>query len=291
MSKDIGLLYRNYYTALPSTVRYNDELCAGAKLLYAELKALSNDCGYSYAYNSYFATVFGVCKSTVRRWIAELEKQGLVSSTYRVGGDRMVTVCDGTAEAVQKIKDKIASSNANTSASEFIAIIPKAVRRDKRLPMHAKALYGELYSRSNTTNYCSTSTKEFAQLYSVAESTVRAWLHMLTKLNYIYIELCYSQDGCEVKSRRIYLVDRNKFLDRDKDVAQSTAMHNRSAKRSSRLSKRAERAKAKAVRLQYLAAKQLNTNIERVNRRREPKPPTLVARLKALFKPIKPERA
>ena len=61
----------NYYAIIPANVRYSN-LKPNAKLLYAEITALSNKLGYCYARNGYFAELYGVNKNTVSRWISDL---------------------------------------------------------------------------------------------------------------------------------------------------------------------------------------------------------------------------
>jgi hypothetical protein len=60
----------SYYAVIPSNIRYDKDLCAGAKLLYGEITALSHEKGYSWASNSYFAELYGVHKHTISRWIS-----------------------------------------------------------------------------------------------------------------------------------------------------------------------------------------------------------------------------
>ena len=63
---------KSYYAVLPATVRYDKGLSPNAKLLFAEVTALCNDEGYCWASNQYFATLYGVEKRTIQRWIDSL---------------------------------------------------------------------------------------------------------------------------------------------------------------------------------------------------------------------------
>lgn len=69
----------NYYAILPASVRYDKRLKPAAKILYAEIAALSNKHGYCWAGNSYFSDLFEVSKSTISRWIAELSEYGYIN--------------------------------------------------------------------------------------------------------------------------------------------------------------------------------------------------------------------
>jgi DNA-binding MarR family transcriptional regulator len=70
----------SYYAIIPSNVRYDNALCANAKLLYAEITALSNAKGYCYASNSYFATLYNVKPVSISRWVSQLAKAGYIRS-------------------------------------------------------------------------------------------------------------------------------------------------------------------------------------------------------------------
>ena len=63
----------NFYSILPSAIRYDKKLSWFDKILYSEITALTNYKGYCYAYNSYFENVFNVSQSTITRAIKNLE--------------------------------------------------------------------------------------------------------------------------------------------------------------------------------------------------------------------------
>ena len=65
-----------YIAVLPSPVRYDARLSASAKLLYAEISALSEGFGYAWASNVYFSRLYGISERTVIRLINALEASG-----------------------------------------------------------------------------------------------------------------------------------------------------------------------------------------------------------------------
>ena len=69
----------SFYAIIPATVRYDNGLCANAKLLYGEITALSEKHGYCFASNSYFAKLYGVSNVTISRWISSLKEKGYLS--------------------------------------------------------------------------------------------------------------------------------------------------------------------------------------------------------------------
>lgn len=78
---------RNYYAVLPANVRYDKKLTPNAKLLYCEITALSNERGYCWGSNTYFAEFFGASESTVLRWINALIKAGYLWREIRYAED------------------------------------------------------------------------------------------------------------------------------------------------------------------------------------------------------------
>ncbi|BAH18247.1 conserved hypothetical protein [Macrococcoides caseolyticum JCSC5402] len=68
----------SYYAILSANVRYDKNISDKAKLLFADITALSNKYGYCTASNNYFAELFDVKKETISRNISSLEKAGHV---------------------------------------------------------------------------------------------------------------------------------------------------------------------------------------------------------------------
>ena len=68
----------NYYAILPANVRYDGALRPNAKLLYAEITALTNRQGFCTEGNAYFASLFELSKKTVSDLLSQLEKRGYI---------------------------------------------------------------------------------------------------------------------------------------------------------------------------------------------------------------------
>lgn len=66
----------NYYAILPAVVRYDRSLSEMAKLLFAEITALSNKFGYCTASNQYFADLYEKNPQWVSKIIQSIAKAG-----------------------------------------------------------------------------------------------------------------------------------------------------------------------------------------------------------------------
>lgn len=69
-----------YDAVIPANVRYDDRLSANAKLLYGEIRALSNLKGYCYATNAYLSdqSRLGLTERSVQRLIKQLDELGYI---------------------------------------------------------------------------------------------------------------------------------------------------------------------------------------------------------------------
>lgn len=70
---------KGYYAIIPANVRYDKRLNANAKLLFGELTALSNERGYCWASNRYFAELYEVSVQSISSWVRALKECGYIS--------------------------------------------------------------------------------------------------------------------------------------------------------------------------------------------------------------------
>tara|TARA_Y100001963_G_scaffold70530_1_gene98160 strand:+ start:1301 stop:1597 length:297 start_codon:yes stop_codon:yes gene_type:complete len=66
-------------------------------------------------------------------------------------------------------------------------IVPAVVRYDKRLPLGARLLYGEISGLSNMHGFCFASNGYFAKAYGVTDITISNWISKLKQCEYINI--------------------------------------------------------------------------------------------------------
>lgn len=84
-----------FYAVIPAAVRYAD-ITAQAKLLYGELTALTEQEGFCWASNAYFARLYQAGTRSVSRWLSELEKAGFINIEPAVNqhGQRKIFLAD-----------------------------------------------------------------------------------------------------------------------------------------------------------------------------------------------------
>jgi len=120
----------NYYAILTADVRYEKRLTANAKLLYAEITALTNAKGYCWSTNAYFANLYGVSNTSISKWVSQLVKLGYldIKLIYREGSKQILhrylsLVKEGIQEKLhtpieEKLKDNTTSFNTKLNTKE-----------------------------------------------------------------------------------------------------------------------------------------------------------------------------
>ena len=76
----------SYWAVLPAAIRYDPEIPASAKLLYAEISSLTESRGFCYASNDYFVRLYGMAERTLQRHLKALEDAGYIRILDGNGG-------------------------------------------------------------------------------------------------------------------------------------------------------------------------------------------------------------
>ena len=70
---------KSYYAIIPANVRYDERLKLLSRMLYGEITALSNEKGYCWATNAYFANLYNTSLRTIKSCISELKECGYIN--------------------------------------------------------------------------------------------------------------------------------------------------------------------------------------------------------------------
>ena len=80
-----------YFAILPAEVRYDKRLSPAAKVLFAEITALSNAHKICWSQNRYFEELYKVSKQTINNWLQQLEEYGYIQRhIYRKEGSKEI---------------------------------------------------------------------------------------------------------------------------------------------------------------------------------------------------------
>ena len=103
----------NYYAVIPSTVRYDQNLTANAKLLYGEITCLTDQDGNCFSGNEYFAKLYEVSTVSISKWIAQLINANYITVKYVYKEDtkqiikRIITLAVGGKEKLTTYITKV----------------------------------------------------------------------------------------------------------------------------------------------------------------------------------------
>lgn len=80
----------NYYAIIPASVRYDNNLKMGEKLMYGEITSLTFKTGECWASNNYFAELYNVSPQAISKWIKTLETYKYITIDYEKKGNQYI---------------------------------------------------------------------------------------------------------------------------------------------------------------------------------------------------------
>jgi len=110
----------NYYAIITAEVRYDNNLTDSEKLLYAEITALSNQKGYCWSSNKYFADLYDVTKGTISKRISKLVDEGylkreLIRNDDNEVVERKLYPLNNIGYAINKQEGMVNKNQVNTT--------------------------------------------------------------------------------------------------------------------------------------------------------------------------------
>lgn len=111
MSEEIRESTSNFYIVIPVTVAYDMNLSANAKIMYGLISGLTNEKGYCWASNKYFADRLHVSKTAVSLWIKNLREAGYITVEVEYRDESK----EVDMRKIWIIKNELASNNSNNT--------------------------------------------------------------------------------------------------------------------------------------------------------------------------------
>ena len=208
-------IQKNFYAIIPAFIRYDKDLQPNAKLLYGEITALSNEKGFCWAENEYFANLYNVSKTSISKWISCLIKKQYITSeiVYKQGTKeiehRYLRIVGGGIEEKlntpieEKLKDNNTSSNTTLKEinkesfseedlalwfSKVYEIYPRKVSKVKAKEMFERKLRG----LDKETAY-----KKAIAIYRMLERQVEVWESEKRETSYLPYPASWLNDNVE----------------------------------------------------------------------------------------------
>lgn len=208
-------IQKNFYAIIPAFVRYDKDLQPNAKLLYGEITALSNEKGFCWAENEYFANLYNVSKTSISKWISSLIKKQYITSeiVYKQGTKeiehRYLRIVGGGIEEKlntpieEKLKDNNTSNNNTLKEinkesfseedlalwfSKVYEIYPRKVSKVKAKEMFERKLRG----LDKETAY-----KKAIAIYRMLERQVEVWESEKRETSYLPYPASWLNDNVE----------------------------------------------------------------------------------------------
>ena len=208
-------IQKNFYAIIPAFVRYDKDLQPNAKLLYGEITALTNEKGFCWAENEYFANLYNVSKTSISKWISSLIKKQYITSeiVYKQGTKeiehRYLRIVGGGIEEKlntpieEKLKDN------NTSNNNTLKEINKESFSDEDLALWFSKVYEiyprkvskvkakEMFERKLRGLDKETAYKKAIAIYRMLERQVEVWESEKRETSYLPYPASWLNDNVE----------------------------------------------------------------------------------------------
>ena len=126
----------SYWAVLPATVRYDEKIPASAKLIFAEISALTEKRGFCYASNEYLMQLFDVSERTLQRHLKALEGRGYIQILDGDGGAGRRKIFAGITPLRNPDKnDGVTPSKLSPNPDKIVAQNDKRSRRSTSPPI------------------------------------------------------------------------------------------------------------------------------------------------------------
>lgn len=112
-------IQKSYYAVIPASVRYNNKIVDGAKLLYGEITALCNGKGYCWASNEYFSNLYNKDIRTIQRWFISLSKEEVIYILNK-SGKRKIFISESKTEDYQEPEEDKVEDVKKESKKEIV---------------------------------------------------------------------------------------------------------------------------------------------------------------------------
>jgi hypothetical protein len=222
----------NYYSITPATVRYDKRLTLGARMLYGEITCLTNQKGYCFASNSYFAELYQISTKTVSRWISQLSEYNyvLLDFEYKENSKevsrRKIYINDtpninrwtkmsvaGGQKCLEEVDKNVQDNNTSIIIQDKIKEADKPLLQTETTNLYNRFM--ELYKKRYGCEYVSTS-KEFMQLRATVKKL--DYDTLLTKLDmYFTNDFWFNKDSRSVGG---FIGRINDIIPEDRNIAE-----------------------------------------------------------------------
>ncbi len=121
----------SFWAIIPATVRYDEVVGSTAKLLFAEMTALSNQEGYCWASNQYFADLFKISVTQVSRLVGTLEDRKFIKTFVdnKLGNKRKIYP---QVNAESSVKESKKSETFEERFDRLVGVVEVGLGEEKK---------------------------------------------------------------------------------------------------------------------------------------------------------------